>query len=444
MKIDLNGNTKLVCVAVIFACSFLITTFVFAANEPTLGKPKEVKKTKIAKSTLPIGSSAALEARSQALLKEERELINKIKTEAAAAKSRVAKTAPSKDAEPTIEKAEAESPKVTRVTAETQPEKAPAADSTSEQSQSMASLNVERAAEETRGQEQEDEAEQPQVKVADQSEMEDSATLALKIKAHAEMINDLQGKNAELQAQFAMLQEKIDHSQAEFQSEKARLVAAIDRGEHVDTTAAAAKLKSLERDYNKIKDVLQQHTSLLQQIQDGNDELRNSVLSTERDVKNILRDTNVKVASLNKFLANDASSSVQLSDVDAGVARIVTERPSPQPRSVPMRSLPQDVTYTLVPHNEVTTDMPVVTVVQDNTELWTGPGEEDSVVAKSPRGSRLAVESTLGDWYRIIAPDGSRAWVQSRFVTFGQEDGQTLNISGADPTLEERAPAQPE
>lgn len=64
-------------------------------------------------------------------------------------------------------------------------------------------------------------------------------------------------------------------------------------------------------------------------------------------------------------------------------------------------------------------DMQVATVIVDKAHLRTGPGRENSPLMAITKGTRLAVETRSGDWYRVIAPSGVRAWVSSDVVAFG-------------------------
>lgn len=67
-------------------------------------------------------------------------------------------------------------------------------------------------------------------------------------------------------------------------------------------------------------------------------------------------------------------------------------------------------------------DMQVITVRADKAFLRTGPGEENSPLMTVSRGTRLAVETRSGEWYRVISPAGTRAWVAASVVVFGDID----------------------
>ncbi|MBX7144683.1 MAG: SH3 domain-containing protein [Oligoflexia bacterium] len=85
-------------------------------------------------------------------------------------------------------------------------------------------------------------------------------------------------------------------------------------------------------------------------------------------------------------------------------------------------------------------DMPVITVIADKANLRTGPGAENSPLMAVSKGTRLVVEKREGEWYRVVTPSGTRAWVSAEVVAFGPDalDGPrgALRIKGYDSSLE--------
>lgn len=65
------------------------------------------------------------------------------------------------------------------------------------------------------------------------------------------------------------------------------------------------------------------------------------------------------------------------------------------------------------------TDMPIATVITEKAQLRTGPGMNNSPLMTVAQGTRLAIETRTGEWYRVIAPSGARAWVSAHVVDFG-------------------------
>jgi SH3-like domain-containing protein len=88
--------------------------------------------------------------------------------------------------------------------------------------------------------------------------------------------------------------------------------------------------------------------------------------------------------------------------------------------------------------------MEVATISVEKADLRLGPGKNNSALMTLPRGSRLAVEARSGEWYRVFAPNGQRAWIHSSLVRFGDgsaslNDGSSVTVRGFDPSVGEGA-----
>lgn len=80
-------------------------------------------------------------------------------------------------------------------------------------------------------------------------------------------------------------------------------------------------------------------------------------------------------------------------------------------------------------------DMQVATVATKKAYLRLGPGKQHSTLMALREGSRLAVEMRQGEWYRVFAPNGQRAWIHSSVLTFGDgahrlNDGSSIATKG--------------
>jgi hypothetical protein len=88
-------------------------------------------------------------------------------------------------------------------------------------------------------------------------------------------------------------------------------------------------------------------------------------------------------------------------------------------------------------------DLQIATVSVPKVDLRVGPGKEHSPLMQLSKGARLAVEARKGDWYRVFAPNGQRAWVSAAQVTFGgsSPEGQssTVRVRGYSSSLEDAA-----
>lgn len=89
-------------------------------------------------------------------------------------------------------------------------------------------------------------------------------------------------------------------------------------------------------------------------------------------------------------------------------------------------------------------NLQVATVAVEKAELRLGPGKNHSALMTIPRGSRLAVEVRQGEWYRVFAPSGERAWIHSSLVRFGEgaasmNDGSSVKVHGYELSAEQQA-----
>ncbi len=87
-------------------------------------------------------------------------------------------------------------------------------------------------------------------------------------------------------------------------------------------------------------------------------------------------------------------------------------------------------------------DMPIAVVVSNKANLRAGPSLKDSPLLEVSKGTRLVVETRQGSWYRVMAPNGKRAWVSSDVVNFGPtsswEPSYTTRIKGYNQNVEDR------
>ncbi len=86
----------------------------------------------------------------------------------------------------------------------------------------------------------------------------------------------------------------------------------------------------------------------------------------------------------------------------------------------------------------------IATVEVAKAELRLGPGKNHSALMSVAKGSRLAVEARQGEWLRVFAPNGQRAWVHSKLVTFGSKERAkstttTVRVHGYSSSLEDEA-----
>lgn len=113
---------------------------------------------------------------------------------------------------------------------------------------------------------------------------------------------------------------------------------------------------------------------------------------------------------LNKLLNKDYKSSlvsygIEKKETPKSTTKVVKARKTRKIRKLPTSSR---------------SEMQIATVRVEKANLRTGPGKKNSPIMSVSKGTRLAIETRLDDWYRVITPTGTRAWILSDLVAFGR------------------------
>ncbi len=143
--------------------------------------------------------------------------------------------------------------------------------------------------------------------------------------------------------------------------------------------------------------------------------------------------------SLPDSATNLAKTPTQRTTVLAPTTRRSTSSSSLAPSPVAATSAAQPLA--LAAPAEPSGDLQVATIYVDKADLRLGPGRNHSALMSLRRGSRLAVEARQGDWYRVFAPNGQRAWIHSSLVRFGDgaagtNDSSSVKVRGYDSKLD--------
>jgi SH3-like domain-containing protein len=123
--------------------------------------------------------------------------------------------------------------------------------------------------------------------------------------------------------------------------------------------------------------------------------------------------------------SNDGLSNLQVSSTSTTPSKIAPPRPAPP------------VAEKISDHVQ---DLQVATISVEKADLRLGPGKNHSALMTLRQGSRLVIEARQGEWYRVFAPNGQRAWIHSSLVRFGAgseslNDGSSVRMRGFDGTL---------
>ncbi len=176
-----------------------------------------------------------------------------------------------------------------------------------------------------------------------------------------------------------------------------KVIAAIDRTQNgipEKQTQTQQQEVSRESELEKLlADANQKNIELSKEL----DDTRNRLMIAETQVERL--SSIIDTSGKNKNSGYSAN--------DANIARSMA-------RSRPVQKQESSESYA--------SDMQIAVVTADKVHLRTGPGKENSPLMAVTKGTRLAVETKNGDWYRVIAPTGARAWVSSDVISFSTAD----------------------
>lgn len=207
------------------------------------------------------------------------------------------------------------------------------------------------------------------------------------------------------------------------------------------TQALEADLDSLRNENNKLRTEIRSEKSRYRALQQQLEQEQNQLMIAETEVDRLSALLRGRGISLPSAGSTDVRPAVEpLGNTPAsGGTRREAPRAAPrqelnaQPRgaaALAAKSAPQQ-----------STEMLVGTVVSDKANLRAGPGKDNSPLMAVARGTRLAIETRSGEWFRVIAPNGARAWVSAEVLSFDGGDSQgSIRHEPAKPTPK-RAPA---
>jgi hypothetical protein len=217
-------------------------------------------------------------------------------------------------------------------------------------------------------------------------------------------------------------------------SERARLSQpAVTTTEKGVASKESERVRSLE---NSLVSLRKENSTLEQQLSKSKikqselanelDEVRNRLMVAERQVELMSarlanRNLETRRSALNGATQSGASS------LAAAAPRLNPHTQAPAP-IVAQRRIP----LTQPVDNRPATDMLVGRVVAEKANLRSAPGLNNSPMMTVPRGTTLVVETRQGDWYRVYAPNGTRAWVASEVLEFTPSTQTASSSVGGD------------
>lgn len=250
---------------------------------------------------------------------------------------------------------------------------------------------------------------------------------------------ELKERNSKLQAHLAELtsrQDGFEKSLATLRSENSKLTESSSRAEEQLSTVQGwvkslrAEKEQLEADKKELTTKLEQATDLLKSLKDEREQHAKILSSKEEELQNInrqlsraIQDTKelktsltakeeelAKIPQLERELI-DARNELLLKDTElarlgssgsAGAELAAISAPEPRPAEG------------LKPRSG--SEVLIVEVIPAKVNLRVGPGREHSPLLQIRKGSRLTVEHRQGDWYRVMTPEGKRAYIRTDVV----------------------------
>ncbi len=166
------------------------------------------------------------------------------------------------------------------------------------------------------------------------------------------------------------------------------------------------------------------------------------------EAKSQLSAAEVEINRLSSIVSGGSRARLATRTMESGATQSAlskgSELASSSQRAVnPLVQEPQRIVADVAPPAP-TQNLQVATVAVEKAELRLGPGKNHSALMTIPRGSRLAVEVRQGEWYRVFAPSGERAWIHSSLVRFGEgaasmNDGSSVKVRGYELDAEQQA-----
>jgi hypothetical protein len=194
------------------------------------------------------------------------------------------------------------------------------------------------------------------------------------------------------------------------------------------TTKAAKASKSAVNAINALQDTLSQSENKVRDLERQLSEAKGQLAAAELEINRL--SSIIQGNSRARLAVPTNSAAAAVSNVaPQPVAKRALPAPA-QPVSAPVDSVIPKLSADAI-------DVQVATISVEKADLRLGPGKNHSALMSLRKGSRLAIEARQGEWYRVFAPNGQRAWIHSSLVRFGDgaasmNDGSSVKVRGFD------------
>jgi chromosome segregation ATPase len=246
------------------------------------------------------------------------------------------------------------------------------------------------------------------------------AGLNSEISKMVKSVNSFEKQNKSLQAELS----KAKSFSRQLSSELADLEKSYDLSVK-SNQAEVKKGLDLGAELAKAGDSIAKQKSEIEKL---NSELKESKIATQQ-VNTQLAQTELvanRVPTLekqiielkNKLILNNTES--ELLGETAKSTNIENRKsyyaPSAKTNTAPVTQPVVEKKTNTIPTASVKSDVQLLEVISDKANLRVSAGLNNSVLMELKRGARLVAENKAGNWYRVVAPNGQRAFISSDVV----------------------------
>lgn len=254
----------------------------------------------------------------------------------------------------------------------------------------------------------------------------------------------------EIDAELAGVKKSLGEREVELAEVKRQLSRTIEDARKFSETAdeqskVAARIPDLEQQISSLQTQLGQKDievkTLSSQLQDK-EQLLGSLPALRKQLVELKNELLMKETELQMLGRRDGRKA------PASSVQVVSASGSAAPESAPGRDILREAgklagQETIKIETAAKSDVMIVEVTADKVNLRSGPGPENSMVMQVQRGNKLTVEAREGDWFRVVTPVGSRAFIRSDVVrVLPSGISPAVTGGGADP-LQTASESQP-
>ncbi len=200
------------------------------------------------------------------------------------------------------------------------------------------------------------------------------------------------------------------------------------------------EIHQLKEDYLTLQDTVEKQRASFSELKKSKESIESQLQRTQSKVSNLLQELE---ETRNRLIIAETEVERLSSIIEArNIHNLSSLRPAPKITKQQTRARRTPVSTSRQEHKKANTTL-IATVTVPKANLRTGPGLNNSPLMSVKKNSRLVVEKQLNGWYRVVTPEGTRAWISASVVSFGKSSSaspsQTVKIAGYNPDVESQA-----